>query len=64
MISKNSNKKKFLGLKNIKSLVPKKINLEKIKVNPVKIIDKTKSKIENYYVNIKLGNSVTSFDNL
>ena len=46
---KNKNNK----LKKIKSLIPKKINLNKFKVNPVKVIEGTKNKIENFYSNIK-----------
>ena len=52
MVSKNS-KKKFLALKKVKFFTSKKIDLEKIKVNPVKIIDDTKNKLQNYYTRIK-----------
>ena len=38
-------KKKSVSLKNIQSLVPKNLNLNKLKVNPLNVIENTKSKI-------------------
>ena len=37
-------KKNKLGIKKIKSLISSEINLEKIKVNPINVIDKAKNK--------------------
>ena len=47
------NKKKVKNLNKIQLLVNKKINLPKIKLNPAKVIEETKSKIGNLYKNIK-----------
>ena len=47
-------KKKSVSLKNIQSLVPKNLNLNKLKVNPLNVIENTKSKIGNFYNNIKI----------
>ena len=47
-------RKKNLGLKNIQSLVPKNLNLNKLKVNPLNVIEDTKSKIGNFYNTIKI----------
>ena len=49
MVSKN--KKKDV-LKNLKSIIPK-IDLKKINVNPVGIIDETKNKLDSFYTNLK-----------
>ena len=40
-------------LKNFKSLVPKNLDLNKFKVNPAGMIENTKSKIGNFYTNLK-----------
>ena len=40
-----------MGIKNIKSIVPKKLNI--VKVNPFNVIDNAKDKINNFYINIK-----------
>ena len=40
-------------LKNFKSLVSKNLNLNKFKVNPAGMIENTKSKIGNFYTNLK-----------
>jgi len=53
MASKKGNKKKIIGFKNIKFLDPKNLNLKKLKINPVNIVEDTKSKIGNYYINFK-----------
>ena len=53
MNSKKTEKNKGNKLKKIQSLIPKKINLDKFKVNPVNVIEGTKNKIENFYTNIK-----------
>ena len=49
MRPKKNSIKKSMGLENIKSIVSK--NLPKIE--PVKFIDNTKNKIENYYTKLK-----------
>ena len=53
MHSKKVSKKKILGLKNIKFLVSKNLNVDRFKINPITLIDETKNKIGNYYVNLK-----------
>ena len=53
MSPKKIEKKKKLNLKNIKSLMPKNLNLDNFKVNPTRVIEKTKDKIENYYYDLK-----------
>ena len=53
MSSKKLNIKKTKALKKIKSLVSKNLDLKKIKVNPINVIEKTKDKIGNFYSNIK-----------
>ena len=50
---KKSDKKKTKAFKNIQSLVTKNLNLNKIKVNPVDVIEDTKNKIGNIYRNFK-----------
>ena len=47
-----SSKKKF-GLKNIKSILPKDIDLEFLKVNPFDAVNNVKSKIDKYYSKLK-----------
>ena len=47
------NKKKAVGSKIIKSFVPKKLNLDKLKINSLNVIEGTKSKIGNFYKNLK-----------
>ena len=41
-------KKKAISFKNVNSLIPKKINLYKFKVNPLNVIEDTKNKIGNF----------------
>ena len=53
MSSKKRAKIKNTSLKNIQSLIPKNFSLEKIKINPVGIIEKTKNKIGNFYNNFQ-----------
>ena len=53
MASKKGNKKKIIRFKNIKFLDPKNLNLKKLKINPINIVEDTKSKIGNYYINFK-----------
>ena len=43
--------RKKTGIKNIKSIVPKNLNI--VKVNPFNVIDNAKDKINNFYTNIK-----------
>jgi len=45
MTSKKVNKKNIIDFKNIKSLVSKNFNANKLKINPINIIEETKSKI-------------------
>ena len=44
---------KKIDVKNIKSIVSKNINLDKLKVNPINAIDIAKNKITNFYNNLK-----------
>ena len=53
MNSKKSNKKNVVGFENIKFSVSKNLNLNKLKINPAIIVKNTKSKIGNYYINLK-----------
>ena len=53
MPSKKGNNKKIIYFKNIKSLVPKNLNIVKLKINPSNIVEDAKSKIGNYYGNFK-----------
>ncbi len=53
MSVKKSKQKKTKGLDNIQSLIPKKIKLNKIKVNPLSVIEETKNKLGNFYSNLK-----------
>ena len=47
------NKKKNKPIKSLQSIVSKNLNLPKIKVNPAQVIEETKNKIGNLYVNFK-----------
>ena len=42
-----------MGIKDIKSLVPKNLNLDKLKTIPINSIDIAKNKISNFYNNFK-----------
>ena len=53
MSPKKLTKKKNLGFENIQSLIPKKISLKKFKINPTEVIEGTKNKIGNFYLNLK-----------
>jgi len=55
MGSKKIQKRKKTILKNLDTLFPKNLNFNKIKIkiNPVEIIDDTKNKIDNFYINFK-----------
>ena len=46
-------KKKSAAFKNIQSIIPKNLNLSKLKLKPTNIIENTKNKIENFYSNLK-----------
>ena len=50
MSTKKIKKKRTIGLKNVKSIVPKNIDLTKI--NPFNFVENTKNKLENYYANL------------
>ena len=52
-MSPKKNNKKNKALKNIHSLLPKNLGLNKIKINPVNVIEDTKNKIDNFYTNFK-----------
>ena len=54
MSSKKRAKIKNTSLKNIQSLIPKNFSIEKIKINPLGVIEKTKNKIGNFYSNIQI----------
>ena len=45
--------KKKLILKNIKLLLPKKVDVKKFRVDGSNLIENTKKKIEKFYVNLK-----------
>ena len=49
MSPKKIDKKKSIISGNIKSLFPKDLNVKKININPINVIEKTKNKLENYY---------------
>ena len=53
MSPKKIKNKKNAGIIKIKSLITKDLNLNKIKINPIKLLDKTKGKIENFYETVK-----------
>ena len=53
MTAKKVRGKKIPSIKNINSLVSKNLNLNKLKVNPVSVIEDTKNKIGNFYSNLK-----------
>ena len=53
MSSKKRAKIKSKSLKNIQSLISKNFSLEKIKISPIGVIEKTKNKIENFTQDIK-----------
>ena len=46
-------KKKIIDFKNFNFSVPKNFDLNKLKINPANIIEDTKSKVGNYYINLK-----------
>ena len=48
--AQNKKRKKF---KNINSLISNNLKLDKININPFNVIEETKSKIGNFYTNIK-----------
>ena len=48
----SSKKKKIKLLKDLDSFVPK-INLKKININPIGIINDTKKKLDSFYNNLK-----------
>ena len=53
MSPKKIDKKKNTNLKSIQSLVTKNLNLNKFKVSPANVIEDTKKKIGNFYINLK-----------
>ena len=53
MSPKKIDKKKNKNLKSIQSLVKKNLNLNKFKVSPANVIEDTKKKIGNFYINLK-----------
>ena len=53
MSPKKLNKKKKLDLNNIQSLLTKNLDIEKLNINPTKIIEGTKNRIGNFYNNFK-----------
>ena len=53
MNSKRKKNKNNLSLKKIKSVIPKNLNLDKLKLNPFNIIEDTKNRIGDYYENYK-----------
>ena len=57
MSPKKINKKKKPGFESIKSLVPKKLDLPSININPIGTIEDTKNKISNFYDNYKKDSS-------
>ena len=53
MPTKKSNKVKSAGFMKIKFLSAKNLNLDILKINPINIVEGTKNKIGNYYINFK-----------
>ena len=53
MSSKKVHNKKNSKYKKINSLVPKNLNLNKFIVKPTDVIEGTKKKIGNFYINFK-----------
>ena len=53
MSPKRVDKKKKINFKEITSVVSKKLDFNKIKIDPSNIIEQTKSKIGNFYENLK-----------
>ena len=53
MGSKKMRRKKNKNLKDVHSIVSNSLKLDKIKINPFSVIEETKSKIGNFYVNLK-----------
>ena len=53
MSPKRVDKKKKINFKGLTSEVSKKLDFNKIKVDPSNIIEQTKSKISNFYENFK-----------
>ena len=52
MNPKQKNKKIALGLKKIKKIIPKNLNLGKFKVNPGDLIEKSKNRLSDLYTDI------------
>ncbi len=53
MINSRLIKSRRQRIKNIQSLVTKNLDLTKIKVSPLNVIQETKDKIGNFYTNLK-----------
>ena len=45
--------KNFTGLKKIKTLIPKGVELKKISFSPSNVIEKTRIKLNKYYEDLK-----------
>ena len=52
-MSPSKKNRKKVGIKNINSFIPKNLNLNKLKVNPVNAFEGAKNKISNFYNNLK-----------
>ena len=53
MSSKKSNKRKNNNIQSFQFFLKKNLDLSRIKIKPVDIIENTKNKIENFYDNFK-----------
>ena len=53
MSPKQKNKKVAVGLNKIQKIIPKNLNLNKFKVNPGDLIEKSKNKLSDLYTDIK-----------
>ena len=53
MSPKKIDNKRNKGLKKIRSLIPVNLKIDKIRINPLEVIQETKGKIGNFYVNLK-----------
>ena len=58
MSPKQKNKKIVLGLNKIKKIIPKNLNLDKFKVNPGDLIEKSKNSLSDLYTDIKKKRAV------
>ena len=53
MAQKKTDRAKSIGFKKIKSIVPTNLKFNKLKVNPLSVIEGTKNKIGKLYTDLK-----------